>query len=227
MNLNKEFVVITPQEVFENVPKPVTEEENPPVSEQDMLQSVLAKAECVIEEAKNEAADIRKQAWQEGYDEGKQHAKKELEEMIRSQAEDARRIFKKLDAYKRDLYQDLLDNVIGLSFDIAKKIINIHLKKDDKLYVEIARSAIQALNASSKFTLRVSRSEYDRFFGEGGQWRENDIGGIPFKVVCDPYMAEGGCIADSDEGIVNAGVDEQLDKLRRILESGTEPNEVL
>ena len=122
-----------------------------------------------------------------------------------------------------------MDNVIELSFDIAQKITNIQLKKDDTVYVDIARKAIQALNSSAKFALHVSRSEYDRFFKEGGQWLRDEIGCVPFEVVCDPYVQEGGCLVESDEGVINGGIPEQLGKLRRVLEkrTETEPDEVL
>ncbi len=73
----------------------------------------------------------------------------------------------------------------------------------------------------------MSRTEYERFFGDGGQWLREDIGCVPFEVICDPYMPEGGCIVESDEGVVNAGVNEQLGKLRRILEGRIEPDEEL
>ena len=222
ININKEFVVITPKKVPENK-KPVSpmEKENP-VTEQDILRNANIRAKKIIAEAQNEAVQIKKQARQDGYREGREEGQRELDALIRSQTEDARRVFEKLEAYKRDLHQDLLDNVLGLSFDIAQKIINIHLKKDDTVYVDIATKAIQALNSSAKFALHVSRSEYDRFFREGGQWLRDEIGCVPFEVVCDPYVEEGGCLVESDEGVINGGIPEQMDKLRRVLEKRTE-----
>ena len=228
MNLNKEFVVITPKEI-ENTPPPLpaAEAQKPAVTEQDILRNAAAKAERMIADAKAAAEEMERAARQEGYREGREQGQREMEALISAQAGDAKRVFEKLEVYKRDLHEDLQNNVLGLSFDIAEKIINLHLKKDDTLYVGIAKAAIQALNSSSKFALRLNRSEYDRFFGKGGQWLCDEIGCAPFEVVCDPFMAEGGCIVESDEGVVNAGVSEQLSKLRRIIDGRTEPDEVL
>ncbi len=227
MNLNKEFVVITPKEI-ESPPPPVAAEGvKPVITEQDILRNATAKAERIAAEAKTAAEELKKAAWQEGYRDGREKAQSELDALISAQAADAKRIFEKIEAYKRDLYDDLQNSVLALSFDIAEKIINLHLKKDDTLYVGIARAAIQALNSSAKFTLRVSRSEYDRFFGKGGQWLRDEIGCAPFEVICDPTLADNGCIVESDEGVVNAGVSEQMSKLRRIIDGRTEPDEVL
>jgi len=229
MNSNKQFVMITPKEVFEQVvPQPrVREETKPPETQQDILQYAAAEAETILQEAKNQAAEIRKAASQEGYYEGKRKAQEEMDALIRAQAEDAKRVFSQIETYKQGLHQYIMENALELSFNIAEKIVNINLKRDDTLYVEIAKEAIRALNASSKFALRVSRAEYDRFFKKGAQWLRDDIGCAPFEVVCDPYMAEGGCIAESDEGVVEAGVSEQLGKLKRILGGRTEPDEAL
>jgi flagellar assembly protein FliH len=229
ININKEFVVITPKAVFENAQKqqPATEEERPPVTEQDILRAASAKAERTVEEATQAAEQIKKDAWQEGYQEGRKLARQEFDALVNAQKADASRVFGKIEAYKQELYRELLDSVLGLSFDIASKIINIQLEKDDTVYEEIAKAAIRALNSSPKFTLRVSRAEYERFFAEGGQWLQEKIGCAPFEVICDAYMDEGGCIAESDEGVVNAGVAEQMDKLRRMLEGGAGPDEVL
>ena len=228
MNLNKEFVVITPKEI-ENTPPPLpaTEVQRPAITEEDILRNATAKAGCIVADAKAAAEEMKKAAWQEGYREGIAQGQRETDALACAQAEDAKRVFEKIEVYKRDLHDDLQNNVLSLAFDIAEKIINLHLKKDDTLYVGIAREAIQALNSSSKFALRVSRSEYDRFFGKGGQWMRDEIGCAPFEVICDPTMAENGCIVESDEGVVNAGVSEQLGKLRRIIDGRTESDEVL
>ncbi len=225
MNINKEFVVVIPKPEVAIEIEPETAEV--PITEQDILRRATAQAERIVSEAQQNAIEIKQAAWQEGYREGHEEAQRELDAMTTAQAEDAKNIFVKLDAYGRDLRQQLLDSVLGLSFDIAEKIVNEQLKRDDTVYVGIAKRAIQALNASSKFSLHVSRSEYERFFKEGGQWMQEDIGSVPFTVICDPVVGKGGCIVESDEGVVDASVSGQLDKLRRIMDGGTESDEVL
>jgi flagellar assembly protein FliH len=232
MNLNKEVVVITNKEISTSKPKPQSPPPSAPAPTpvqdaalEEMRKKAKAQAEQLIVKARERAKEIEETAKKEGYkdgyrdgfQEGKKAAEREMDALIRAQTEDARCVFEKLEAYKQDLYQDLLDNVLRLSFDIAEKIININLERDDLIYREIAKKAILALESSTKVTLRVSSSEYDRFFGEGGQWLSNEVGGLPLEVVCDPLMEPGGCIAESEDGIVNAGVQDQLQKLSRAL----------
>lgn len=227
MNLNKEVVVITNKEILEDKPKPKTPSPNAPAPDtgQEMAGKAREQAQKLIAEATERAKAIEEAAkkdgyrdgYRDGYGEAKKEAEREMEALIRAQTEDAENVFKKLEAYKQDLYQDLLESVLGLSFDIAEKIININLERDDLIYKEIAKKAILALESPLKCTLRVSPSEYERFFAEGGQWLSGEIGCPPLEVVCDPSMEQGGCIAESEDGVVNSGVREQLEKLSREL----------
>ncbi len=227
MNHNKEFVVIAPKETFRNTQQKPANEIRKPADEKELIRSADERAERIIADAQDSAEVIKEKARQEGYTRGKKQAQREMTALISAQTEEAKRVFEKLGTYRQELYQDLLASVLGLSFDIAEKIINIHLKRDDTIYVNIAKAAIKALNASSKFALRVGRCEYDRFFGEGGQWLRDDIGCAEFEVICDANMPENGCIVESDEGVVNAGISEQMDKLRRIADGRTSTDEAL
>jgi len=227
MNINKEFVVVIPKPMQTHVKPSKPQPAEAPLTEQDILHRATVQAERIVADAQNSAVEIKQGAWKEGYREGREEAQRELDAMIVAQAEDAKNVFAKMEAYGQDMRQQLLDSVLSLSFDIAEKIVNEQFKRDDKVYIGIAKRAIQALNASSKFALHVSRTEYERFFKEGGQWMQEEIGSVPFTVICDPVMGEGGCIVESEAGVVDAGVSEQLSKLQRVLAGRTEPDETL
>lgn len=237
MNLNKEVVVIASRDILKEV---LPEKPKPPAPEttaeekvdreaerarRETLDKARDEAEKLLAEAKERAASIeesaRQQGYQNGYQQGYQDGMREAEQTIsravREKEEEAKRVIEKVEAYRQELYQDLLDSVLSLSLDIAEKIINISLERDDLIYKEIAKKAILALESSSKITLRVSPSEYDRFFSQGGQWLGDELGGLPVEVMCDPLLGPGGCIAESEDGVINAGVQDQLQKLSRAL----------
>jgi len=240
MNLNKEVVVIANRDLFKEIPpekpkSPTTANSDPEAenassraaerAREETLQKARQEADKLVTEARERAKEIEETAreegyqagYQQGYQAGKREAERELRAFLRAQEEEARSVFEKLETYRQELYQDLQDSVLRLSLDIAEKIINLNLERDDLIYKEIAKKAILALESSSKVTLRVSPSEYDRFFANGGQWLSSELGGLPVEVVCDPLMEQGGCIAESEEGVVNAGVRDQLQKLSRAL----------
>jgi flagellar assembly protein FliH len=218
MNPDKSFVVIRHKDFVLPQPKADTDTDGQKNENRDYIRDVRAEADRIIEETRSETEEIRRSAWQKGYDEGKNEAKREVADFLSEQANEARSIFKSLEKYKQELFTDLKENVLTLSFDIAEKIVNIALEKDDKLYIGIVEKAIQSFKEAEKFVLRVSRKEYDKFFKEGTQWLRDETGCVPFEVVCDPQMGEGGCILESDDRILNAGVQLQLSKIRHLLQ---------
>lgn len=218
MNSNKSFVVIKHKDIAFSAHRLEAEPGVQKTENRDYLREIENEAERILEEARSEAEEIRKAAWNQGYEEGRNTAGSEVTDYIKEQKNEARSIFASLEKYKQELFGDLEDSVLTLSFDIAEKIINIQLKKDDKLYIGIVKKAIENLKGAEKFVLRVGRAEYEKFFKEGAQWLRDETGCIPFEVVCDPQMGEGGCILESDDRILNAGVQLQLSKIRHLLQ---------
>ena len=221
MNLNKSCIVITQDDfLLPEIPRPeqgIQEQ----ISDEERIEDAKRKAEFIINEAKRKSEETRRSAWREGYAEGKAAAERETGDFIRELSNEARTIFTNLEKYKQELFRDLKENLLALSFEIAEKIVNVALQRDDKIYIGIVEKAIENLKSTEKFVLRVSRTEYDKFFKDGAQWLRDETGCMPFEVVCDPQMGEGGCILESGDRMVNAGVQLQLSKIAHLLTEKT------
>jgi flagellar assembly protein FliH len=219
MNISKSCVVIAHKDIkLPEFIQPKPEEVQTEGEEkEDYVQSARREAQRILTEAQEEAEKIKINALKEGYEEGKKNAREEIDNFIREQSNEAHSIFSSLEKYKQELYSDLKDNLITLSFDIAEKVVNTAIEKDDKLYIGIVEKAILSLKATDKFVLKVSRGEYARFFKDGNQWLRDETGCVPFEVVCDPQIGEGGCILEAGDRIVNAGVQLQLSKLKHLV----------
>lgn len=233
MSTNKSVVVITPRPIIapeESEPDEditVGEEQpavDPALQAQLKLQSANEKAESIIKEAYENAEKIRKSAWQEGYNQGKNDAASEVSQFMQDQTNTARNIFANLERYKQNLYGELQDSLLQLSIDIAEKIVNSELQKDDKVYEGIVIKAIQELKSADKLSIHVSKAEYERFFKNGAEWLQGETGGVPFEVVCDGQLGDGVCILESDDEVLNASTQVQLGRIKHQLEEKAENN---
>ncbi len=234
MSTNKSVVVITPRPIPVQETKPAKEEihegsEQPEVDlaeqAQLKLQSATEKAEQIIKEAYDNAEKIRKSAWQEGYNQGKNDAEAEVTKYMQEQTNTARNIFANLERYKENLFNELKDSVLQLAFDIAEKIVNIELQKDDKIYEGIVIKAINELKNAEKLVIHVGKAEYERFFKNGAEWLVGETGGLPFEVVCDGQVGDGVCILESDDEVLNASTKVQLSRIKHQLEEKAESDE--
>lgn len=234
MSANKSVVVITPRPVaVPEEPQPAEEiqdsEEQPAVDPaeqaQRTIQSANEQAEAIIRDAYEKAEKIRESAMQEGYNKGKNDAAAETSEFMQEQTNMARSVFANLERYKENLYSELRDSVSQLAFDIAEKIVNFELQKDDKVYEGIVIKAINELKSAEKLMIHVSKAEYERFFKQGGEWLQGETGGVPFEVVCDGQLEDGVCVLESGDEVLNASTQVQLGRIKHQLEEKAESNE--
>jgi len=224
MHQHKSFIVITSKNTPPKPPpKPradlseFMDEDMPPELKQkaqQLIEAAKAQANEIAAMAQVEAENIKAVAAEEGYREGIDGADEKFAENIEREIGHVKELMTRLYAYERELLEEMQESVMALAIDVAEKIINIQLKKDDIVFVGIVKEAISRLKKDERFALRVSRSEYDRFFKEGGAWLKDEAGCGEFDVIVDPEMRTGGCIVESDSKIIDAGVNLQIKKVK-------------
>jgi len=234
MNQNRSFIVITHKEtqkesapeISAGGPELLEKDEQLPQAlrdrAHDLIQNAQARAQQIIQAATTRAVEIRSQAQKEGYDAGMKLAENKISEMEAALSAQTRKLIEEVSAYRDELYNALQDSVLNLAMDIAEKIINLELQRDDKAYMEIAKKVVAGLKQSDDFTLRVSRGEFDKYFKDGGAWLRETTGCGEFEAVCDPSLEPGGLVVESNEEIIDASVSIQLEKTRQHLEEQVE-----
>lgn len=219
---NKSIVVIKQWKQEEKVKKTEAKEKPPAVEEaagnltlpaenpEEIIRNAKLDAEMIVQQAINKVADIKAEAWREGYAKGAEESRAEYEALCRENREKFQAAMNGLEELHGEIMAELEEDILQLSLDIAEKIVNIQLERDDILFVGLVKNAVQKLNPKEKFILRVNQREYDKYFANGSEWLEIELESAPLSVVRDPTIAPGGCVLESDEGIIKAGMDVQL-----------------
>lgn len=170
----------------------------------EILQKAQQEAEEIIRKACEEREKERKGGYQQGYEEGLA----QVTEML---------------AKARVEYDQILKSsqhdVLNLAFKIAEKIIGKQLQMDQNLIMDIVAQALQAVRQSRQITIRVNpedakilKANREGFVQALGTGRVVDF-------VEDKKIERGGCIIESEIGIVEAQLQTQLDRLRKVLSS--------
>ena len=171
----------------------------------------FVEAEKIIENAKKEAQEIIAGAKAEYEEEKKRGYKDGLLES------------------KMNMSRQMMDTVartVNYFASVEEKlveIVTVALKKilgemdDKKLILKVVRNALIVARNQKQVTLRVSPTQ-----AEMVKERINSImaefPGISFiDVVPDARLKQGGCILESEMGIVDASVDIQIEAIRRSL----------
>jgi len=186
-----------------------------------MLEDARGRAEAILaqareqagteaENARREAETCRGQARREGYDAGLREARLEMEEERRKETDAIRDVLEKIGGERDAVIDSLEGEIIDLVVQITKKVINIQLEKDDRIFVELIKRALTRLKRKGEVVIRVSSDEYQRFFGGGlAEFVVNDET-VRASVLEEPHFRKGDCVLESDGETINAGIDSQL-----------------
>lgn len=168
-------------------------------------------AEQVLEQAKQKAAAIVAEA-QEQYEAEK--ARGRADGLAEAQAEIAEQML--------TLVSRSVDYLAGAETDVARVVMACLRKilgefSDEELAVRQARAALQVVRNEPRVTVRV-RPELEVSVRErvGDILRGNGEVSI-LEVVGDERLEHGGCRLETDAGVVDASLEQQLKALERVM----------
>ena len=204
-----------------------------------------AGAEAIIGDARREADEIvqsarerieeeRESARRDGYAEGEREGRRvydeqleeklrdvnvEFESKIREDDEKLKRVIEELYDERTKTYDGLEEQVVGLSVDIVRKVINPSEEGFGGVFEMLIRNALKQINPDGKIIIRVSPAEYERFFSSGSAVFELDRGvTVTASVLRDVSLGEGDCVVDTEGETIDAGLDTQLKFIRLAFE---------
>ena len=193
---------------------------------QEMLAEAYEEADRIRQEARDEAAllmvrtrdqaeEDRRRSVQEGFAQGQAEGRRsydeQLAEKISEDDEMLRRVINEVYSEREDTYCALEEEVVGLALDIVRKVIRPADEQIGGVFEPLVRNALKQMAPVEKVILRVSPSEYERFFSTGSAMFELESGSIiKAAILRDASLGEGDCIIDAEDETINAGLESQL-----------------
>ena len=173
LDANISFIVVKPPEhrnvdvtpVSQASPVPVAppqtkrHQENEKEESEALLVNARIDVARILADANATADQIRTEAYRAGYTEGRQEALKIAEETMREYENAFAQLVAQTNAHIEELDKELEQNVLALSFSIAKKIVNIQLEKNDIVFEQLLRRTIQLHQSGERFVIRLNPRE--------------------------------------------------------------------
>lgn len=219
IDTNKSIVVIRENEQAKNTETDFTPAEykpqtvSPAGTPEEIIKEARIKADMIIQKGINKINQIKQEAWQEGYTKGSCEVKEKYEALCRENSAALRKALEEVAKAQQEVIGELEDCILQLSLEIAEKIVNIQLEKNDNIFVGLIKKAVLQLNPKEKFTIRLNQIEYEKYFSDGSEWLSDELQSPPFAALKDSAIAPGGCMLECSEGVIKAGIDTQLEKI--------------
>lgn len=165
----------------------------------------------LVSRAQEESENIKKSAFEEGYRQGIEKAQSDLD-IFRNQ------LAQYMNA-KQDVFEYIAPDILEISVDIAKKIIKKELESDPQVLLNTIIEVLRSISKSEpKITIRVRPQSV--------QFIKDTIPNITYQygidskinIVADPSIEDGGCIFQTNNGIVDASIDTQIEIIKKALE---------
>ncbi len=176
--------------------------------------SVLQDASQVLELIKQDAEKYRMQVVKES-EQLKEHAEKEgYEEGFKKWAEHLVNLEKEIEK----VHQELQQLVIPVALKAAKKIVGKEIELSEDVIVDIVASNLKAVAQHKKVTIFVNKKDLDVLDKNKPRLRDlfESLESLSIRPRDD--VASGGCIIETEIGIINA----QLEHRWRVLEKAFE-----
>jgi flagellar assembly protein FliH len=158
-------------------------------------------------------AAIEKAAFLTGYQQGERaglesaHTKGEqMLSRLAASMQDLQRL-------RADLLVKTERQVVELAVAMARRIVHRELALDHDLLLAMARVALDRLADVSTASIRLNPEDYAATVGRGQS--SHVPGGV--RIVADPAIARGGCLVQSDYGVIDVTATVQLDELAHSL----------
>lgn len=157
----------------------------------------------LISRAREEAQNIKEAAMKDGYQDGLNQAKADIEEVKNSLTEFL--------GAKQAVFDYIAPNIMEISIDIAKKIIKQEIQQNPSLILENISNILKELSRDeTKITLQVNPIQVSLVKTEVPEIISN--AGLDAKIIVlpDENIMEGGCIVTTTNGVIDATIETQL-----------------
>lgn len=165
----------------------------------------------LVSRAQEEAETIKKSAFEEGYRKGLEQNNQDIENLRKNIAEFMNA--------RQEVFEYISPDILEISVEIAKKIIKKEVETDPQVLINTIVDVLKTVSKNEpKITIRV-RPQAVTFIKDTLPNITYQYGiDAKINIISDPSVEEGGCVFQTNNGIVDASLDTQLEIIKKALE---------
>lgn len=175
----------------------------------------------VAAEAIKLSREVQENAYKEAYalglKEGKEAAFAEEKERIASEMNSFKELIDEIKVIKTDLIKSNEAQIAKLCFYMAKRLLMKEIEVDEEYVKTLIARTVEMVQSEEELTIRVS--EKDKIWIEENRetfLKELDLH-AGTKIEDDSSVSPGGVIIESNHGVIDATVEQRLEKLEAVL----------
>jgi len=152
-----------------------------------------------------------------GFEDGRKIGLDEGREEVRSTVEALRRMLASVSEERLKLLRDAETAVFELTLSIARRIIHREVQINPEIIRRVVAESLRLVEERQSIQLRVSPSDWKHVKSYEQELIGTSHGIKALEIREDERIEPGGCVIESESGIVDARIQTQLDEIAGLL----------
>lgn len=171
----------------------------------------------VLREMEREFQARSEAAYKYGFKDGKKIGLQEGREEVRQGLECIKYITDELKQRRENFMKEADELVLQLAVRLAERIIRKEVKTDPEVVKNVARECLKLVEERQRICIRVHPSDWQVINEFEEEILTSTHGVKSLEIKEDDHVTPGGCIIESDSGIVDAQLETQLQEISESL----------
>jgi flagellar assembly protein FliH len=184
----------------------------------EYLETVRREAAKVVQEAHQQAEQVRKKAEALGRASAEQHARMALEQELAQRVATfiaaLDQLIAETNEAKVDWQRRWEQSAIAVVTAIAERVIRREISKQPEISLSLIREALQLAGGADDVVLHLNPNDHE-LLGANTDALATSLGRLaPIKIVADPNVTPGGCIVQTNLGLIDQQIESQLARIQ-------------
>ncbi|MCP4728231.1 MAG: hypothetical protein GY863_24540 [bacterium] len=173
-----------------------------------------------LDEQKPRMAAEKKEAYDSGYREGERVGLEKGYSEVEPLREEFMITIKETIDFKHKIIKESEEAIVSLAFGFARNIVGQEIKTEPDIIINQVKKAIDHIIGEGRLVIRINPADIKIFDRKEDFIPEEYLSEI--EVHTDEAIKHGGCIVESNKGIVDATIESQISEMEKHLKGGLE-----
>ena len=182
---------------------------------------IIAKAEEEAQKIKDisleEAENIKQQAYDEGFSQGSEDARKQAEQEAENIKQEANLILEKAKEEREETIKALEPEIMNFIIDISQNILTSAFKFNKDIIACLIKKGLEAVKELKNIKIYVSEQNYDYVEEHKNEILQTDANQYNIEIAKDISLDDTDCIIETEIGTIKCGLKEQLEGIKEAL----------
>lgn len=196
-----------------NIEKIVREERHKAeVVSNDIINKAMNESECIIQDAKNKALELEREAYNNAFENGYNDGLKKSQEELLIKEQELQLIMEDAIKHKENIISELEPKVAIIINSLVEKLTNYVVDKE-QIILYLIKKGLSEVELLENVIIRVCVDDYDYVVENKEMFTSNISEQVSIEILKDASLSSNDCIIESKSGNIDCSLNTQLNGL--------------